>query len=103
MELKFKKLKTLNRLTIKGAMTIYSAEKIKDEVFSEVEIFEKPLAVDLSAVSEIDTAGMQILLMIKKNMGEGCDFNINKVNDTVMSVINILRLKKQLNIEAGYS
>lgn len=51
-------------LAIEGEMTIYTAEALKGRLVSELEKGED-LEVDLSGVSEIDSAGLQLLALIK--------------------------------------
>ena len=61
----FTRDKNLNKITIKGELTIYQAEESARILFEDLSLFEKPIKVDLSGVTEIDTAGIQILLMLE--------------------------------------
>ena len=56
-------------LQLEGDMTIYNAEKFKENLLEFVEDF-KEFEVDMSAVNEIDTAGIQLLLQFKKKAQE---------------------------------
>jgi anti-anti-sigma factor len=51
-------------LSIKGEMTIYNAEAMKGKLLAPLEKGED-IEVDLSGVSEIDSAGLQLLALIK--------------------------------------
>ncbi len=50
---------------VEGQMNIYSATSLKDELVQALKSSDE-LCLDLSGVTEIDTAGVQILLLIKK-------------------------------------
>lgn len=56
-------------LRIEGEMTIYRAHELKQLLMDALQ----PLAhveVDLSAVTEIDTAGLQLLVLAKRTSGQ---------------------------------
>lgn len=53
------------RLTIEGELTIYHAAKIKQCLIDGVRTSEV-LEVDLSHVAELDTAGLQLLVLAKR-------------------------------------
>ena len=52
-------------LVIEGELTIYTVTELKDKLLSSLSATEK-LELDLSEVSEFDAAGLQLLVMIKK-------------------------------------
>jgi len=49
-------------LRIEGELTIFRALELKDALLSE----PMPLEIDLSGVTELDSAGVQLLLLAKK-------------------------------------
>ena len=49
-------------LRIEGEMTIYRAAELKQALLAE----PAPLEIDLSGVTEIDTAGVQLLMLAQK-------------------------------------
>lgn len=53
------------QLAIEGAMTIYEADAIKHELLSALDA-GPGLAIDLSRVDEIDTAGLQLLVLAQR-------------------------------------
>lgn len=59
---------TLN-LTFKGSMTIYQARELAKEL-SLLNWQKDRLLIDLSHVDEIDTAGIQLLMMITRSSKE---------------------------------
>ena len=52
-------------IAIVGELTIYTALELKDKLLTGLSTTEE-LELDLSEVSEIDAAGLQLLIMIKK-------------------------------------
>jgi anti-sigma B factor antagonist len=54
---------------IKGEMTIYQASELKPVLLDALNK-SKVLEIDLSGVTEIDTAGVQLLMMMKKTAQE---------------------------------
>lgn len=63
--LKVKKSEGLCHAVVEGEMTIYTAAELK-QVMSELVDEALEVEIDLSRVSEIDTSGVQLLMMIKK-------------------------------------
>ena len=54
------------RLAIAGEMTMYFAGELKSALLSAVSERRGEALVDLSQVSEIDTAGLQVLLLVRR-------------------------------------
>lgn len=54
-----------SRLMVDGEMNIYNAHEVKDQLIGAVRA-SGVLELDLSHVSEIDTAGLQLLLLAKQ-------------------------------------
>jgi anti-sigma B factor antagonist len=54
------------RLAIDGELTIYRAAELKPVLLSAVEAHPS-VEIDLAAVSEIDTAGVQLLMLAKRS------------------------------------
>jgi anti-sigma B factor antagonist len=52
-------------LRLEGELTIYRAEELKPILLAAL-ADANPLEIDLSGVTELDTAGVQLLLLIKK-------------------------------------
>lgn len=70
MSIEIKQLKNAAaHLAIDGEMTIYTALDQK-MAFSECLENNKELQIDLSGVSEIDSAGLQLLLFVKREANE---------------------------------
>jgi anti-sigma B factor antagonist len=60
---------TATVLILEGELTIYRAAELKQELLAALEP-GGPLDLDLSAVTELDTAGVQLLMLAKKVAGE---------------------------------
>jgi len=59
------KKKTSNKLVVEGELTIYTAAETKEKIATFLR-GEQPLEIDLSQVGEIDTAGLQLLLLARR-------------------------------------
>lgn len=57
-----------HQLTISGELTIYGVAEVKQQLWQALTSRDE-LDVDLAAVEEIDTAGLQLLLMSKRIPG----------------------------------
>jgi len=53
-------------IRVSGEMTIYAAATLAVELHTAIEAQSGDCQIDLSEVSEIDTTGLQILLMAKR-------------------------------------
>ncbi|MDH5408674.1 MAG: STAS domain-containing protein [Gammaproteobacteria bacterium] len=77
---------------VKGELTIYTANKFKDEIQKCVEGSDQ-IELDLSAVDEIDTSCFQLLMQAKK----ACDksdkeFVLSKISPMVQDVMHLYSL-----------
>lgn len=79
-------------LHIEGEMTIYRAAELKQTLLSALEQREV-LEVDLSAVTELDTAGVQLLLLAKKTAQAGRrELRLAAHSPAVVDVLEMLNL-----------
>jgi anti-sigma B factor antagonist len=53
-------------LRVSGEMTVYSASELKPVLLQGLQIEREALELDLSLVQEFDTAGLQLLLVLKR-------------------------------------
>lgn len=79
-------------IRIRGEMTIYSATAVSDGLFAAIE-GEPLVSIDLSGVSEVDTTGVQILLMAQRSCASR-DVSFATVNssDAMREALGLLRL-----------
>jgi anti-sigma B factor antagonist len=53
-------------LAIEGELTIYRAAELKDTLLNALAADMSDLELNLAAVTEMDSAGLQLLMMLKK-------------------------------------
>jgi anti-anti-sigma factor len=63
---KYQKLKDRCKVIIDGEMTIYTVAELKQK-FDEILADRDDLEIDLNGVTEIDSAGIQLLMLAKKS------------------------------------
>lgn len=68
MAVHFEQCGDIGRTRITGELTIYTAAASKSELLAGFEACTR-LETDLSAVTEIDAAGLQLLLLLKREAG----------------------------------
>lgn len=80
------------RLSFEGEMNIYRASEIK-ELISGYLGGECAIEADLSGVTEMDSSGLQLLLLMKnESRREGKGFAITAKSEPVSSVISLFRM-----------
>jgi anti-anti-sigma factor len=80
------------RLILDGAMTIYNASEIKTQLLKALASCDI-LEIDLSHVSEMDTAGFQLLVMAKReSLREGKTMRIVAHSQPVRDVIDFYNM-----------
>lgn len=57
--------KAVHKLPIEGELTIYTAAELKGRIVAALEAAQ-PIEIDLSRVDEIDSAGLQLLILAKR-------------------------------------
>lgn len=60
-----KKKTAATKLALEGELTIYVAAELKEKIAAALQA-QQPLEIDLSQIGEIDTAGIQLLLLAKR-------------------------------------
>lgn len=77
------------RLRIEGEFTIFRAMDLKPVLFAEPPVTE----VDLSAVSEFDSAGLQLLMLAKRTaQAQGRPFQLTGHSEAVIDVFELLNV-----------
>jgi anti-sigma B factor antagonist len=101
MNISRKKNKDTTTLVFEGDLTIYYVTQIKDEIFADYEKLADKIALDLGAVSEIDTAGVQLLLFAKKFFSTvHRSIFISKSNESVDAVLTVLDVNFHFAMES---
>lgn len=97
MKIERKKNRDAINLIMEGELTIYQVSSARQQIFSEYEKLPGKIALDLSLVSEIDTAGIQLLLFAKKLFSDlQKNLFIAKSNESVDKVLTMLNINHQL-------
>jgi anti-sigma B factor antagonist len=91
MNVSCKNHKSGTALSVAGDLTIYSVAQVKHALFDDYENFISPIALDLHAVSEIDTAGLQLLLFMQKTLSDdNKKIHLAKSNEHVDAILKNL-------------
>ena len=76
-------------LRIDGELTIYRAQELKQALLAD----PAPVEIDLSGVTEIDTAGLQLLILAKKTaLAKQRTLRLVAHSPAVIEVIELLNL-----------
>ena len=76
-----------------GEMCIYEASELKENLMG---VMEDPrhLEINLSKVTEMDSSGVQLLMLVKKEREEkGHSFGLSHHSDVVLDVFELLGLE----------
>ncbi len=88
MNISCKNKKSGTLLSVDGDLTIYNVAQAKQTLFNDYENFISPIALDLQGVSEIDTAGLQLLLFMQKTLSnDNKKLHIAKSNEHVDAIL----------------
>ena len=80
--------RTMQRLAISGDLTIYNAMEKKEQLMAALDRVDN-LEVDLSEVKTVDAAGLQLLMLLKREAAaRGADVRLVGDNDSVRAVID---------------
>lgn len=79
-------------LRVEGEMTIYQAADIKNELMGHL-VSSEGVDIDLSAVSELDSAGLQLLILVKREATQaGKTLRLLSHSQAVLDVLDICNL-----------
>lgn len=82
-------------VSVQEEMTIYTAQALKETFLSFCNAGVPELVLDLSAVTELDSAGLQLLLQLKAESQKRA-FNLRLLahSQAVMEVFELLKLSR---------
>ncbi len=93
MPIQVRKRDQVCTLAVEGEMTIYTAAENKAALFDQLDEC-KELELDLSVVNEMDSAGLQILLMLKREAAvKGKQLRLVNHSQAVFEVLELLRMQ----------
>jgi anti-anti-sigma factor len=79
----------IQRLKLEGEMTIYNAAEMKASLTDTLHKCQE-MEIDVSKVSEMDTAGVQILLLTKREAGNhNKSLRVVNHSDAVLELFNL--------------
>lgn len=85
-------------MAICGEFTIFTAQPLKEQLLNAISgaAAAGDIDIDLSDVTEIDTAGLQLMLMAKREAGvEGKNVRFVRHSDPVLDLIDLCGLAGQ--------
>ena len=82
----------VNRIAIEGEMTIYRAADLKVTVLEALRK-ARVLEIDLSGITELDTAGLQVLMLAKQTAtADQRELRLLRHSPAVMEIFEMLDL-----------
>ncbi|HEY9051591.1 MAG TPA: STAS domain-containing protein [Gammaproteobacteria bacterium] len=85
------------RAYIEGDMTIYTISELKDRLMPLIEAW-KELDINLANVTEIDSAGVQLLMLAKKERAaQNLALTLSEHSNTVLDVFELMDLVAYFN------
>jgi len=88
-------------LRLEGECTIYRAAELKPLLLDALKPSGRVI-LDLSGVSEIDSAGVQLLLLAKRQAEAlSCEFSLSAPSPAVAEVFQVLDLHGQFGLQAA--
>ena len=86
--------KGISHLVIQDEMTIYTVKEQKSLIYEHLKS-AKELQIDLGGVTEIDCAGVQLLMFLKQEaLGRDIKLSLVQHSQTVVEVLELLNLSK---------
>lgn len=99
-------MKTRSRKTnsadiqIPGDLTIYTVAAAKDQLLAQADALPNPTRLDLTLTSRIDTAGVQLLLLLRKVLSDSNkNLYLKNYNEDCAQALRTLGLDALLQVE----
>lgn len=90
MDLEQAVISTSGEARVHGEMTIYRASEIAQTLLAAIRAHEGDVSLDLSAVTEFDTAGLQIVLMARRLAAmNGYRLDVMQPSECVVEVLEL--------------
>lgn len=87
---------TVPTLAIRGEFTIFTAQDLKDRLMTAIDAGPTEITIDLADVTEIDTAGIQLMLLTKREAAAaGKNARFVRHSDAVLDLIDLCDLVSQ--------
>ncbi|MCB4360576.1 STAS domain-containing protein [Quatrionicoccus australiensis] len=86
------------QIFINGELTIYTASEWRDKLVNEM-TGNDDIQLELAEVSEIDSAGLQLLLAVQRQAaGEGRQLQFGQCSSVVRALLDFAQLMQSLNV-----
>ena len=93
--MKVRKLKTCTKIELQGELTIYQAQEV-NAVLRENVADSRSLEINLQNVTEVDTAGIQLLLAAKRESERlGKKMSMVSHSNAVVEVLDLLNISHE--------
>lgn len=100
MNITRKNTKSGTSLSVEGELTIYSVSQAKQDLLQDYSSFSDEVALDLHKVSELDTAGIQLLLFLQQFLrGLNKKLHLVKSNEQVDETLAVLDVASHFTLE----
>ncbi len=85
-------------LTLSGGLTIFQAAERKPELLHALSLPQTEVVLDLAGVDELDTAGIQLLLLLRRELvNAGRRLEISACSPAVLAVLDLLQLHERFS------
>lgn len=86
------------RLQVVGEMNIYGAIALKERLFSLASESGADIELDLSGVTALDTAGVQIMLMLRRHaQSKGVAFRLMSPSTVALQMLELCGLRSLIS------
>jgi len=86
------------RVAVSGEITIYSAAELKSKLL-EATAGREVVECDLADVSDFDSAGVQLLELLRRHVGAAGGLRVTAASATVRELLDLYRLSAGLMAE----
>ncbi len=98
MPLKYTVQEDKLQLTLRGSLTIFQAAERKPELLHALALAQRVVVLDMSAVDEIDTAGIQLVLLLRRELiASARHLELGSCSPAVLSALDLLQLHERFN------
>jgi len=102
MQLQYKTTAQKTQISLSGDLTIYHVSDIKKQLLDEPRAFDKKVFLDLKEIEEIDTSGVQLLLMLRKMvMQKGGTLTISEPSEATENILESLNCSLIFNLKGA--
>lgn len=89
-------------LLVSGGFTIFQAAEYKSQLLGVLDHTDDVLELDLSDCDELDTAGLQLLLLLRREAAaQYKQLLLGGVSPAVQNVLNMLQLQDFMHVDAA--